>query len=107
MRRATAVPVARGKADTFDSLHVGWRYKNFNILTHKIENGFAPIQQLAIPHALNLTVNPEEDQPMQYEDAHSWLLYKTLPTLNAELYESLEKDSVPFMAPLEFNPYTR
>jgi arylsulfatase A-like enzyme len=91
----------------FDALHVGWRYKNFKVLTHKIENGVAPIQQLAIPHLLNLTVNPDEDLPMQYEDAHSWMLYKVVPTLNAELYASLKKDSVPFMAPLDFNPYKK
>lgn len=91
----------------FDKLHVGWRYKNFKILTHKIEGGLAPIQQLAIPHCINLTVDPEENLPMQYEDAHSWLLYKLAPVLNEEHYASLEKDSVPFMAPLDFNPYTR
>ena len=91
----------------FDALHVGWRYKSFKVLTHKIENGFAPIQQLAIPHCMNLTVNPTEDQPMQYENAHSWMLYKVVPALNAEWYASLEKDSVPFMAPLDFNPYEK
>lgn len=91
----------------FDSLHVGWRYKNFKILTHKIEHGFAPIQHLAIPHGMNLTVNPDEDLPMNYEYVHSWLLYKVLPALNAEHYASLEKDSVPFMAPLDFNPYEK
>ena len=91
----------------FDSLHVGWRYKNFKVLTHKIENGFASIQQLAIPHCINLTVNPDESLPMQYEDPHSWLLYKVVPALNAEHYASLKKDSVPFMAPLDFNPYDK
>jgi hypothetical protein len=35
------------------------RYKNFKVLTHKIEDGAAPIQQLAIPHIYNLTVNPD------------------------------------------------
>jgi hypothetical protein len=38
---------------------------------------------------------------------HSWLLYKVVPVLNAEHYASLEKDSVPFMAPLDFNPYKK
>ena len=91
----------------FDALHVGWRYKNFKVLTHKIEHGFAPIQQLAIPHGMNLTVNPEEDLPMQYEDSHSWLLYKVIPALNQEWQASLKKDCVPFMAPLDFNPYDK
>jgi len=39
----------------FDHLHVGMRYKHFKVLTHKIEDGAAPIQQLAIPHIYNLT----------------------------------------------------
>ena len=91
----------------FDALHVGWRYKNFKVLTHKIEHGLAPIQQLAIPHGMNLTVNPDEDLPMQYEDAHSWLLYKVIPALNQEWNASLKKDRVPFMAPLDFNPYDK
>jgi arylsulfatase len=39
------------------------RYKNFKVLTHKIEDGTAPIQQLAIPHVYNLTVNPDEEAP--------------------------------------------
>ena len=43
---------------------------------------------------------------MHYEDAHSWLLYKIIPALNAELYASLKEDRVPFMAPLDFNPYS-
>ena len=47
----------------FDHLHVGMRYKNFKVLTHAIEDGSAPIQQLAIPHVYNLTVNPDEDTP--------------------------------------------
>jgi hypothetical protein len=48
----------------FDHLHVGMRYKNFKVLTHKIADGAAPIQQLAIPHIQNLTVNPDEDSPL-------------------------------------------
>jgi hypothetical protein len=58
----------------FDHLHVGMRYKNFKVLTHKIEHGLAPIQQLAIPHVQNLTVNPDEDTPANYELGHSWVL---------------------------------
>lgn len=91
----------------FDKVHVGWRYKIFKILTHKIEHGFAPIQQLAIPQGFNLYSNPDEDLPMNYEEGYSWMLYKVLPALNAEHYASLEKDSVPFMAPLDFNPYKK
>jgi arylsulfatase A-like enzyme len=55
----------------FDHLHVGMRYKNFKVLTHKIEDGAATIQQLAIPHVYNLTVNPEEDTPYNYQQLHS------------------------------------
>src|SRR5262249_54508440 len=51
-------------------------YKNFKVLTHKIEDGAAPIQQLAIPHIYNLSVNPDEDTPYNYEVGHSWVLYK-------------------------------
>jgi arylsulfatase len=89
----------------FDRLHVGMRYKNFKVLTHKIEDGAAPIQQLAIPHIYNLTVNPEEDTSYNYELAHSWVLYKVFGPKTAELQASLKKDSVPFGAPLDFNPY--
>ena len=91
----------------FDQLHVGMRYKNFKVLTHKIEDGSAPIQQLAIPHIYNLTVNPDEDTPYNYEQAHSWVLYKVFMPKTLELQASLELDSVPFGAPLDFNPYEK
>jgi arylsulfatase len=91
----------------FDKLHVGMRYKNFKVLTHKVENGFAAIQQLAIPHLYNLTVNPDEDMPLRYEDPSSWVLTKIFPVKTKELYASLAKDSVPFGAPLDFNPYKK
>ena len=79
--------------------------KNFKVLTHKIEDGLAPIQKLAIPHLYNLTVNPEEDSPINYEGVHSWVLYKVFGPRIRELQESLKIDSVPFGSPLEFNPY--
>ncbi len=91
----------------FDHLHVGMRYKNFKVLTYKIENGLAPIQQLAIPHIQNLTVNPDEDTPINYDLAHSWVLYKVFGPKTQELQASLKIDSVPFGAPLDFNPYDR
>ncbi len=91
----------------FDQLHVGMRYKNFKVLTHKIADGFAPIQQLAIPHLYNLTVNPDEDTPCNYPLIHSWVLYKVVGPKTKELQESLKKDSVPFGAPLDFNPYNK
>jgi arylsulfatase len=91
----------------FDHLHVGMRYKNFKVLTHKIEHGLAPIQQLAIPHVQNLTTNPDENTPMNYELVHSWVLYKVFGPKTKELQESLKKDSVPFGAPLDFNPYAK
>jgi arylsulfatase len=91
----------------FDNLHVGMRYKNFKILTHKIEEGSAPIQRFAIPHCYNLTVNPDEDLPYNYECLHSWVLYKIFMPKTAELQASLRKDSVPFGAPLDFNPYDK
>ena len=55
----------------FDHLHVGMRYKNFKVLTYKIEDGTAAIQQLAIPHIYTLTVNPDEDTSYNYERIHS------------------------------------
>jgi len=91
----------------FDRLHVGMRYKNFKVLTHKIEDGTAPIQQLAIPHVDNLTVNPDEDLPYNYAQVHSWVLYKVFGRKTKELQESLKRDSVPFGAPLDHNPYKR
>ena len=89
----------------FDQLHVGMKYKNFKILTHKIEDGAAPIQKLATPHVYNLTVVPGETTPYNYSEVSSWLLFRIFPTKTMELRASLKKDSVPFMAPLDFNPY--
>lgn len=91
----------------FDELHVGMRYKNFKILTHKIEDGAAPIKQLAIPHIYNLTVNPDEDTPYNYETGHTWVLYKVFMPGAAELQASLKEDSVPFRAPIDYNPYNK
>jgi arylsulfatase len=91
----------------FDHLHVGMRYKNFKVLTHKIEDAFAPIQQLAIPHLYNLAVNPDEDTPINYSQVHSWVLYKIFGPKTKELQMSLKEDSVPFGAPLDFNPYKK
>ena len=91
----------------FDHLHVGMRYKNFKVLTHKIENGAAPIQQLAIPHIYNLTVNPDEDTPYNFEDIHSWVMYKVFMPKAMELQASLKEDSVPFGAPIDFNPHDK
>jgi len=91
----------------FDHLHVGMRYRNFKVLTHKIEDGAAPIQQLAIPHIYNLTVNPDEDTPYNYDLPHTWVLYKVFIPKTRELQASLKKDSVPYGAALDFNPYSK
>lgn len=91
----------------FDATHVGIRYKNFKVLTHKVEDGAAPIQRLAIPHIYNLTLNPDEDTPYAYEEGHSWVLHKVFIPKTAELKASLAQDSVPFGAPLDYNPYKK
>ena len=91
----------------FDQQHVGMKYKNFKILTHKIEDGAEPVQKLATPHIYNLSVDPGETIPYNYRDPHSWLLFRVFPSKVAELRASLQKDSVPFMAPLDFNPYDK
>jgi arylsulfatase len=91
----------------FDRRHVGMRWKNFKVLTHRVEDGSAPVEELAIPHIYNLTVNPDEDTPYNYEEAHSWVLYKVFMPKAMELQASLQKDSVPFGAPLDFNPYDK
>ena len=96
-----------GRCNFFDHLHVGMRYKNFKILTHVVASGPSPIQQLAIPHVYNLSVNPDEDTPYNYAEGHSWVLYKFFSPKSQELKQSLAKDSVPFGAPLAFNPYAR
>lgn len=88
----------------FDKQHVGMRYKNFKVLTYVVESAFAPIQKLAVPHIYNLTVNPDEDVPY-YELTHSWMLGKVFLPKTKEFQESLKKDSVPFGAPLTYNPY--
>jgi arylsulfatase len=91
----------------FDTQLVGMRYKNFKVLTHKVEDGAAPIQKLAIPNIFNLTVNPDEDTPYNFDEPSSWVLYKVFMPKAKELHMSLQKDSVPFGAPLDFNPYKK
>ncbi|MGI9586156.1 MAG: sulfatase-like hydrolase/transferase, partial [Acidimicrobiia bacterium] len=60
----------------FDKVHVGLRWRNFKVSTHHVEDGAAPIQKLATPHVYNLTMNPEENTPFNYEYVHSWVLYE-------------------------------
>ena len=91
----------------FDRRHVGMRWKNFKVLTHRVESGPSPVEELAIPHVYNLTVNPDEDTPYNFESAHSWMLYKVFMPKAMELQESLKLDNVPFGAPLDFNPYEK
>ncbi len=91
----------------FDHQHVGMRYKNFKVLTHTVADGPSPIQKLAIPHVYNLTVDPDEDTPYNYAGMHTWVLYKIFGPKSKELQESLAKESVPFGAPLDFNPYAK
>lgn len=83
---------------------VGMRYRNFKVLTHKVEDGTAPILQLATPHVYNLTVDPDESTPYNYDQVHSWVLYKVFMPKAQEFNKSLEGDAVPFGAPLDFNP---
>jgi arylsulfatase A-like enzyme len=79
----------------FDELHVSMRWRNFKVLTHVVESGTAPIQQLATPHIYNLTVNPDESTPYNYDQIHSWLLHKIYGPLSAEFRTSLDGDQVP------------
>jgi hypothetical protein len=51
--------------------------------------------------------HPDEDTPANYELDHSWVLYKVFGPKTRELQESLKKDSVPFGAPLGFDPYAQ
>jgi arylsulfatase len=88
----------------FDKVHVGLRWRNFKVLTHKVESGFAPIQKLATPHIYNLTANPDENQPYNYPLVHSWLLYDIYGPKTRELMQSLAADSVPSGAPVDYNP---
>jgi arylsulfatase len=91
----------------FDHLHVGMRYRNFKVLTHRVVDGAAAIEKLATPHVYNLTVNPDEDTPYNYGSVHSWVLYKIFGKKTRELNESLKEDSVPYGAPLDYNPYRK
>jgi arylsulfatase len=78
------------------------------VLTHRVEDGASPIQKLAIPNIYNLTVNPDEDTPYNFEEGgQSWVLYKVFMPKARELQISLQKDNVPFGAPLDFNPYKK
>lgn len=90
----------------FGMTHVGMRYKNFKVLTHRVEDGAAPVQQLATPHIFNLTVNPDEDTPYNYGQVHPWVLYRRFIPMAGEFQKSLAKDSVPPKAPLDYNPYS-
>ena len=66
---------------------------------------FWAIPLVSCPHLWNR--GDEEVRRIKGEALHKSLLYKVLPALNAEHYASLEKDRVPFMAPLDFNPYKK
>jgi arylsulfatase len=89
---------------SFDDQFVGMRYRNFKILTHMVEHGAAPIQQLATPHLYNLTVNPDENTPYNYGQMHSWVLHRVFIPKLAEFRRSLHGDAVPKFAPVDFNP---
>ncbi|MCB0965684.1 MAG: sulfatase-like hydrolase/transferase [Ilumatobacter sp.] len=88
----------------FDELLVGMRYRNFKVLTHIVENGYAPIQKVATPHIYNLTVNPDENTPYNFGEVHSWVLYKVFMPRVAEFQASLQRDAVPKGAPLDYDP---
>jgi arylsulfatase A-like enzyme len=48
------------------------------------------------------------DTSYNYEEGgQSWVLYKVFMPIARELQLSLQKDSVPFGAPLDFNPYRK
>ena len=47
------------------------------------------------------------DTPYNFENIHSWVLYKVFMPMAMELQASLKVDSVPFGAPLDFNPYDK
>ena len=88
----------------FDDQLVGMRYRNFKVLTHKVESGPSAIEQLAIPHCYNLTVNPDESAPYNFDQMHSWVLYKVFMPKVGEYMASLQGDAVPKGAPVDFNP---
>ena len=88
----------------FDENYVGMRYRNFKVLTHKVEDGSQPIQKLAMPHVQNLTVDPDEEMPYNYGSWHTWVLYQVYGPRSIEYQQSLKGDAVPKGAPLDFNP---
>lgn len=88
----------------FDEVRVGMRYRNFKVLTHILENGTEPIKKVAIPHIYNLTVNPDEDTPYNFDQIHSWVMYRVFGPRMAEFEASLVGDAVPTGAPLDYNP---
>ncbi len=88
----------------FDGVHVGLRYKNFKVLSHKVESGPDPILKLATPHIYNLTVNPDENTPYNYQEVHSWVMYEVFMPKVREMMMSLQGDSVPFGAPTDYVP---
>ncbi|GMQ94827.1 MAG: arylsulfatase [Acidimicrobiia bacterium] len=88
----------------FDEVHVGLRWKNFKVLTHVVDTGYAPLLKLASPHIYNLTVNPDEDTPYNYELMHSWVLYDIYIPLARQLAMSLAEDSIPNGSPVDYNP---
>lgn len=89
----------------FGETYVGMRYRNFKVLTHKVATGASPILELATPNVINLTVDPDEDMPFNYDQGgHSWVLYQVYGPKSAEFHTSLKGDAVPKGAPLDFDP---
>lgn len=85
----------------FGQNYVGMRYRNFKILTHRVEDGSQPIQKLAMPHVQNLTVDPDEEMTYYYEKIHTWVLYQVYGPKSVEYQKSLAGDAVPKRAPLD------
>jgi len=42
---------------------------------------------------------------MNYDTPSSWVISKIFSAKTQALYESLKPDRVPYMAPVDFNPY--
>ncbi len=79
----------------FDNQQFGMRYKNFKVPDHKVEDGFAPIRQLAVPHLYNLTVNPDEDIPIQYDNPSTWVVSMIFPAKVREFTRPWRRTAFP------------
>ena len=100
--------VARSARDGFpywnsDRMY-GVKWRNFKVVTVLQKNGAEPFMELAVPHVINLDVDPKERKPYDYPYVHSWVIAHSARII-ANFKNSLKREElIPPGAHLDFVP---